>query len=703
MATPHPLVQSPLAADADQLAVNTLRTLAIDAVERAGSGHPGAPMALAPVAYALWQRVLHYDPADPSWPRRDRFVLSIGHASMLLYGLLHLAGVRRLGHDGRPTGEFAVRMEDLQRFRQLGSRAPGHPERGFTAGVETTTGPLGQGVGASVGMAIAARWLAARYDRPGLALFGHRVWALCGDGDLMEGVSNEAASLAGHLGLGNLCWIFDDNHVTLDGPANASTSEDVGARFGALGWNVLRVVDANDLDELTRALKRAEASADRPTLVALRSHIGYGGPTKQDSHEAHGEPLGTEEARGTKRNYGWPEEAQFLVPEGVREAFRDGLAARGSELHEAWSRAFAEYRKLYPVEADELDRIWRAELPHGWDRELPTFPADSKGVATRVAGGKAIEAIGRRVPWLVGGAADLAGSTRTRLSFEGAGEFSALSPGGRNIRFGVREHAMTAAANGLALAGLRPFASTFLVFSDYLKPALRLSAVQELPVLLVLTHDSVALGEDGPTHQPVEHLAALRAVPGLVVLRPADANETVEAFRTAMTLGRPAAIVLTRQAVPTFDRSRMGSAQGVARGAYVLVDAESGPPEVLLLATGSEVQFAVAAHERLAKEDVRARVVSMPSSELFASQSREYRDSVLPPAITARVAVEAAATFGWERWVGLNGGVIGVNRFGLSAPGKVVLEELGITADAVVEAARAQLMREGGGHAERDS
>ncbi len=734
------------AVDIDQLCVDTIRTLSMDAVQQAKSGHPGTPMALAPVAYTLWQRVLRYDPEDPIWPDRDRFVLSNGHASMLLYSLLHLAGVKAVDSDYERLGQPAVSLSDIERFRQLGSKCPGHPEYRWTSGVETTTGPLGQGIADSVGMAVGARWLAAHYNRPGFDLFTHRVFALCGDGDLMEGLGAEAASLAGHLGLANLCWIYDNNHISLAGPTSLSFSEDVAGRFLAYGWNVLRVGDANDRAMIERALRiferehrgeaasirgplggerehRGEAAsirgplggerergevasapgllgagdvAGRPTLIILDSHIGYGAPHKQDTAEAHGEPLGEEEVRLAKRHYGWPEDARFLVPEGVRERFRDVLGKRGRALRLAWAEKLEAYRARFPALALELDQIQRRQLPDGWDAGLPVFPADTKGLATREASARALNVLAQNVPWLLSGDADLAPSTRTRLTFEGAGDLEAASPGGRNLHYGVREHGMAAILNGLSLEKVRPVGSTFFTFSDYARPAIRLAALMELPVVYVFTHDSIGLGEDGPTHQPVEHLASLRAIPGLLVLRPADANEVIEAWKVIMRRRhQPAALVLTRQAVPTIDRRRYAPASGVERGAYVLADPAAGNPQVLLLATGSEVALALAAHEQLTAEGVRSRVVSMPSWELFEAQDEAYRSSVLPPELTARVAVEQASTFGWERYAGPAGRIIGMKTFGASAPLKELQHKFGFTPEAVIAAAREQLGRGG--------
>ncbi len=684
------------AARMDQLAINTIRTLSIDAVQKASSGHPGTPMDAAPTAYCLWQRFLRYDPDDPRWLNRDRFVLSNGHASMLLYSLIHLAGVKAANPSYEEVGRAAVTLEDIRTFRQAGSRCLGHPEHGWTSGVEATTGPLGQGVAMSVGMAIASRWLAATYNRPGYELFEYNVYALAGDGCMMEGVSSEAASLAAHLGLSNLCWIYDDNRISIEGPTSLAFTEDVAARFIAYGWNVTRVSDANDLEMLSRAYRCFLATTDRPTLIVVESHIGYGAPHRQDTKEAHGEPLGPDEVRLAKQFYGWDPDVQFFVPDGVREHFRANLGRRGSEARRTWLDRLAAYQREYPELGRQLDCIGQRKLPAGWDRDLPGFPADPKGVAGRDASSKLLNAIAQRVPWLLGGSADLWPSTRTRLTFDGAGEFQ--QPGndgdyrGRNFHFGVREHAMAAAANGLALSGLRPYASSFLVFTDYCRPALRLSALMEAPVLYVWTHDSISLGEDGPTHQPVEHLAALRAMPGMLVIRPADANEVVEAYRLVLSLeDRPACLVLSRQPLPTLDRSTYGAASGLAKGGYILADPPDGKPDVLLLATGSELSLCLAARDRLLAEGVQARVVSLPCWELFDEQPQDYREGVLPPEVTARVAVEQAATFGWERYAGPQGTILGMRSFGLSAPMKVVAQHFGFEPEHIVAAAREQL------------
>ncbi|HEY1658772.1 MAG TPA: transketolase [Candidatus Sulfotelmatobacter sp.] len=673
----------------DLLSINTIRTLAIDAVQQANSGHPGAPMGLAPVAYCLWQEYLNYDPEDPTWLNRDRFVLSNGHASMLLYSLLYLAGVREVDENGQVLQQLSVPLEEIKRFRQLGSRTPGHPESHITTGVETTTGPLGQGVGSSAGMAIGAKWLAANFNRPDFEIFNYNVYAICSDGDLMEGIGGEAASLAGHLKLSNLCWIYDHNHITLDGPASWSFSEDVMTRFVGYGWNVTRVADANDLDMLARAFEIFKKTTDRPTLIVVDSHIGYGSPHKQDTNAAHGEPLGEEEVRLTKKFYGWPEDAQFLVPDGVREHFEDGIGRRGREERADWSKTFADYSKKYPELAEQLHLMQRRELPNGWDKNLPTFPADAKGVATRDSSGKVLNMLAQNIPWLIGGSADLATSNKTTLKFEGAGDFRPGSYAGRNLHFGVREHVMAASVNGLVVSGIRAFGATFFNFSDYMRASIRLSALMEIPSIFIFTHDSIGVGEDGPTHQPIEQLASLRAMPNLIVFRPADANEVVEAWRIIAQLQhQPASLVLTRQAVPTFDRSKYNAASGTANGAYVLADAPGGKPDVILMGTGSEVSLCVEAYEKLKTEGIKARVISMPSWEIFERQSASYKESVLPSSVTARVSVEMAATFGWERYVGPKGRMIGMHRFGASAPLKDLLKFFGFTAEAVVAEAK---------------
>lgn len=676
----------------EQLAINTIRTLSMDAVEAAKSGHPGTPMALAPVGYVIFNDILRYDPTHPLWVNRDRFVLSCGHASMLLYSLLHLAQVQQVDDNGRPTGELAVPLDHIRQFRQLHSRCPGHPEYRHTSGVEVTTGPLGQGVGTSVGMAIAGKWLAARYNRPGFDLFNYGIYVLCSDGDLMEGVSSEAASLAGHLKLGNLCWIYDDNQITIEGHTSLAFSEDVATRFQAYGWDVYRVGDVNDLDSLRNALKRFNPAGERPTLIIVKSIIAWGAPNKQNTHEAHGAPLGEEEIRLTKQFYGWPVDAKFLVPPEVLEHFRQGIGTRGPQFREQWESLFAKYAQSYPQEAEEIRKITSGELPEAWDRDIPTFPADAKGLATRASSGKVLNAVAKRIPWMIGGSADLAPSNNTLLTFPEAGHFAANNYAGRNLHYGIREHAMGAISNGLALCGLRPYAGTFLVFSDYMRPAIRLAALMELPVLYIFTHDSIGVGEDGPTHQPVEHVAALRAIPHLVVIRPADANEVAEAYRVALRMRRnPVALILTRQNLPTLDRSQYASAAGLACGAYILAEASKLPPDVILIGTGSEVAVCLAARELLAQDGIAARVVSMPSWELFESQPEEYRRSVLPPEVAARVAVEAGIAQGWERYLGPKGIFVGMKGFGASAPAGVLMKHFGITPENVAAAAKKSL------------
>jgi len=681
-------VAEPMAdTDVDQLCINTIRTLSIDAIEQAKSGHPGTPMALAPLVYALWNRVMQFDPQDPIWPNRDRFVLSNGHASMLLWSLLHLTWTKAVNTDYERLGQPSVTLDDIRHFRQLDSRAPGHPEYGWVSGVETTTGPLGQGVATSVGMAIAEKWLAHRYNRTGFTIFEYNVYALCGDGCLMEGISSEAASLAGHLGLDNLCWIFDNNHITIEGDTNITFTEDVAARFLAYGWNVLRIGDANDIARIEHALQVFRRTKDRPTLVVLDSHIGYGSPNKQGTAAAHGEPLGEEETRLTKRHYGWPEDAKFLVPEGVYEHFAHGVGARGAKARREWTALLAAYRTEYPELAGEIDRIERRELPAGWDRNLPIFPADPKGIAGREASGKVLNVLAENIPWFLGGSADLGPSNKTILA--GAGDFQANNPGGRNLRFGIREHAMAAIVNGLSLTKLRAYGASFFIFSDYARPAMRLSALMELPAIYIFTHDAMGDGEDGPTHQPVEHLASLRAIPGMVTLRPGDANEVVESYRYIMRIRHePAVLALSRQPLPTLDRSKYAPASGVAHGAYVLADPPEGSPEVILIASGSELILAVQAHEKLIGEGIRSRVVSMPSWDIFENQTRKYRNSVLPPDVVARVAIEQASTFGWERYVGESGRIIGMETFGASAPLKALQKKFGFEPDRVVLVAK---------------
>ena len=672
----------------DTLCIDTIRTLAMDAVQKANSGHPGTPMALAPVAYTLWQDMLRYDPADPSWPGRDRFVLSVGHASMLLYALLFLAGVRKLGQDG-PTNEAAVTLDDIKQFRQLSSVTPGHPEYRFTSGVETTTGPLGQGVSNSVGMAMAQRYMASRYNKPGFDLFDYRIYALCGDGDMMEGVSSETASVAGHLKLSNLVWIYDSNHITIEGSTNLAFSEDVGARFQAYGWNVMHLDDANDTTSLLADLQEAQMATDKPTMIIVHSVIGYGAPKKQGTREAHGEPLGAEEIKAAKRFYGWPEDETFRVPEGVQEHFSNKLGARGGKLRHEWMEMLQKYRAEYPELAAEIDMIDHHDLPKGWDSDIPVFPADAKGIASRDSSQKVLNAIAKNVPWLLGGAADLAPSTKSNLTFEGGkSSFEASDYAGRNLHFGIREHAMGSICNGMALSGLRVYGSGFLIFSDYMKPPIRLAAIMELPVIYIFTHDSIGVGEDGPTHQPIEQLIALRAIPGMIVMRPCDANEVAESWRVAMLQhDKPVAFALSRQALPTLDRSKYAAASGVAKGAYVLADCD-GTPDVIMMGTGSEVSLCVGAYEALKAEGVKARVVSMPSWELFEDQDAAYRESVLPAAVTARLAVEQGSSMGWDRYVGLQGKTIAMHTFGASAPASALMKKFGFTPEAVLDTAR---------------
>jgi transketolase len=656
----------------DQLCVNTIRTLSMDAVQQANSGHPGTPMALAPVAYALWDRHLRHNPHNPQWPNRDRFVLSAGHASMLLYSMLHLTG-------------YDLPLEELKRFRQWGSLTPGHPEYGHTAGVETTTGPLGQGVATSVGMAIAQRWLAAHFNRPGHEIVDYRVYAIAGDGCLMEGVSQEAASLAGHLQLSNLVWIYDNNRITIEGNTALAFSDDVATRFISYQWNVLRVGDANDLEQLDHALRIAEKEDERPTLIIVDSHIAYGAPNKQDTSAAHGEPLGDEEIRLTKQRYGWPADAKFLVPEEVQKHM-NGAVERGERAEAEWKARFASYKAAHPDTAREWELMHEGQMPDGWDSEIPVFPADEKGMAGRDANNKVLNAVAKRVPWLVGGSADLAPSTKTRIT--DGGDFLAGSYSGRNLHFGIREHAMGSIVNGMALAKLRAYGSGFLIFSDYMRASIRLSALMELPVNYIFTHDSIGVGEDGPTHQPIEHLISLRAIPQLYVIRPADANEVAEAWRVIMTgHERPVALILSRQPLPTFDRTRYASAAGLHKGAYVLADSD-GAPDVILMGTGSEVHLCVEAHEQLKAEGIKSRVVSMPCWEIFERQSDEYKESVLPNSVRARVAIETGTNLGWHKFVGLDGRIIARREFGASAPLKELLKQFGFTVEKVVAEAR---------------
>ena len=692
MSTTFPAVETLTSTQLDQLSINTIRTLSIDAVQQAKSGHPGTPMALAPLVYTIWNRVLRFDPQNPIWPNRDRFVLSNGHASMLLWSALHLSGTQAVDAEYETLGQPSVKLDDIRRFRQLDSKAPGHPEYHWVSGVETTTGPLGQGAATSVGMAMAEKWLAHHYNRPGLAIFDYNVYTVCGDGCLMEGIASEAASLAGHLGLDNLCWVYDNNHITIEGNTRIAFTEDVATRFLAYGWNVLRVGDANDIERIEHALEVFRATKGRPTFIVLDSHIGYGSPNKQDTAAAHGEPLGDEECRLVKRAYGWPEDAKFLVPEAVYEHFASGIGARGAEARHKWTELFEAYRAEYPDLAAEIELMQRRDLPTGWDRNLPVFPADPKGIAGRDASGKTLNVLAQNIPWFLGGSADLGPSNKTTLTFPGAGDFQADSPGGKNLHFGIREHAMAAAVNGMSLSKLRPFGASFFIFCDYARPAIRLAALMELPSLFVFTHDAMGDGEDGPTHQPIEHLASLRAIPGLIVLRPGDANEVVEAYRYIVQLRhQPTVLALSRQPLPTLDRTKYAPASGVAKGAYVLADAPGGNPEAIIIASGSEVSLAIEAHEKLRAANIRSRVVSMPSWEIFEHQPKDYRDSVLPPNVKARVAVEQASTFGWERYVGTADHVIGMKTFGASAPLKELQKKFGFEPDQIVAAVKEQL------------
>ena len=687
--TDQPAGRSPVHEDGSiqRLAIDIIRTLTMDAVQKANSGHPGTPMALAPVGYTLWRDRLRYDPDHPDWPNRDRFVLSVGHASMLLYALIHLAGVREIDEDGNATGAPAVSLEDIRQFRQLSSKTPGHPEYRMTTGVETTTGPLGQGCGNSVGMAIAERALAAHFNRDGFTLFDHDVYVFAGDGDMMEGVSHEAASLAGHLKLSNLCWIYDSNHITIEGKTNIAFTEDVGKRFEGYGWNVIHLDDANDTAAFSRAIETFKATIDKPTFIVLHSVIGYGSPI-QGTSKAHSDAMGQDVIRATKKAYGWPEDSDFLVPDGVEASLRDPMRERGGAQRAAWEEMFARYREQFPDLAAELDGLRSGRPPQGWDKDIPTFPADAKGVASRESAGKVLNAIAPRIPMLIGGAADLAPSTKTLLTFEGAGAFEPDSYGGRNMHFGVREHAMGAVANGMALSYLRAYTGTFLVFSDYMRPPIRLAAIMEVPTIFVFTHDSIGVGEDGPTHQPIEQLAALRAIPGLDTIRPGDANEAAQAWKVALThTHEPTALIFSRQAIPTLDREKYASAEGLQKGGYVLADAD-GEPDIILIGTGSELPLVVAAHEKLTAEGVKSRVVSLPSWYLFEKQDDAYRESVLPNAVRARLAVEQGGALGWDRYVGHDGGTITMSTFGASAPLADLQKKFGFTVDNVCAVAK---------------
>jgi transketolase len=689
--------QMPTPAQLETLCVNTIRTLAMDAVQAANSGHPGTPMAMAPVAYLLWNEILRFDPEDPIWPNRDRFVLSMGHASMLLYSMLHLTGVKSVNPQYEVLGQPSVSLDDIKSFRQLDSRCPGHPEYRWTSGIETTTGPLGQGIATSVGMAIAAKWQAAYFNRPGFELFDYNTYALCGDGCMMEGISHEAASLAGHLKLDNLCWIYDNNKITIEGNTAWAFSEDVATRFVGYGWNVTRVGDANDLDMLRRAFQVARKESERPTLIIVDSHIAWGAPNKQDTHAAHGEPLGEEEIRLTKRVYGWPEDQKFYVPDGVYDNFKQGIGARGKQARDEWFAKLEDYKKENADLADQLVKMQKRELPDGWDKDIPVFPPDAKGLAGRDASAKVLNAVAKNVPWLIGGSADLAPSTKTRLTFEGAGDFTAENRLGRNFHFGIREHEMTAILNGLALSKIRPYGSGFMIFSDYARAGIRLGAIMEIPTIHIFTHDSIGVGEDGPTHQPIEQLASMRAIPGLIVLRPGDPNEVAEAWRVIMKLKHePAVLVLSRQPMPTLDRTKYASAEGVRRGGYVLANNGDGQPDVILIGTGTEVGLCVEAYEKLVADGVRARVVSLPSWEIFEHQDEAYKDEVLPPNVKARVAVEQAGTFGWRRYVNSNDAIIAMKTFGASAPLKELTKKFGFTVENVVATAKREIERNRG-------
>ncbi len=678
--------------DLDTLCIRTIQTLSMDGVQAANSGHPGTPMAMAPVTYTLWQKFLRFDPADPIWPNRDRFVLSIGHASMLLYSMIHLTGVKSVGSDYASSGEPSLTLDDLKKFRQLDSKCPGHPEYHWTTGVETTTGPLGQGVATSVGMASAGKWLAAHYNKPGFELFDYDVYAICGDGDMMEGISSEAASLAGHLKLSNLCWIYDSNRITIDGSTSITFTEDTAERFRAYDWNVIEVMDATDTEAMAQAIQDFKNTHDKPTFILVHSHIGWGS-SKQDSAKAHGAPLGDDVILAWKEKYATSTE-KFFVPDGVYEHFQSGIGARGKSLRDAWFAKIDEYKTAFPTEAKQLDQMQHRQLPDGWDKDLPVFPADPKGLAGRAASAKILNAIAPNVPWLIGGSADLNESTKTEITAKDAGEFEPGEYGGRNFHFGIREHAMAAFVNGMALCKVRPYGAGFFIFSDYARPSIRLSAIMEIPTIHIFTHDSIGVGEDGPTHQPIEQLPSLRAIPGLVVLRPADANECVEAWKVIMNLTHePALLVLTRQDLPTLDRTKYAPAAGVAKGAYVVADAEDGKPDVLLMASGSEVYLCVNAYEALKAEGIKARVISMPSWEIFEHQTEEYQESVIPAGVDARVYVEQASTFGWEKYTGRKGAKIGMHTFGASAPLKALQGKFGFSPEKVAEAAKAQVAR----------
>lgn len=702
-----------MAVSAEHMAVNTIRALAMDGVQAANSGHPGTPMAMAPVAYELWNNHMSFDPNGPIWPNRDRFVLSMGHASMLLYAMLHLTGVQSVDSKYETLGTPSVTLEDIKKFRQLDSKCPGHPEYRWTSGVETTTGPLGQGFATSVGMAMAGKWLGGHYNKPNFELFDYNVYALGGDGCMQEGAASEAASLAGHLGLDNLCWIYDNNQISIEGNTKWSFSEDVATRFIAYGWSVIRVGDANDLAMLKRAFDTFKKTTGRPTLIIVDSHIAYGAPTLQDSHKAHGAPLGEAEIEGAKAFYGLPPKEKFHVPAGVYDTFKAGMGKRGADAHAAWNKLFEGYKAQFPQLAGELNHIQHRDLPEGWEKSLPVFPADPKGKSGRQSSSEVLNAVAKVVPWLIGGSADLSPSTLTRLgvaSEKSGNEFGDFGPdgetvnehgpkpltwAGRNFHFGVRELAMGACLNGMALTKVRPFGSGFFVFSDFSRPTIRLAAIMEIPVIYVFTHDSIGVGEDGPTHQPIEHLASLRAIPGLIVLRPGDPNEVSEAWRVIMKLKHhPVTLVLSRQDMPTLDRTVYAPAAGLAKGAYVLKCASpTGEPDVILMASGTETGLAVQAFEKLVAEGVKARVVSFPSWELFEEQDEAYRNSVLPPKVRARVSIEAAGTFGWHKYVGNDGATVGMKSFGASAPLKELQKKFGFNVEAVVACAKAEIAK----------
>jgi transketolase len=671
----------------ENLAVDTIRCLSMDAVQTANSGHPGTPMALAPIAYQLFNHTMNFDPANPTWPGRDRFVLSCGHASMLLYSTLHLAGVRALDHDGHPTDKLSIKLEDIKSFRQIGSPCAGHPEFGEAAGIETTTGPLGAGVSNSVGMAMAQKWLAANYNTPKHRLFNGNIYTLCSDGDLMEGISTEAASVAGHLKLDNLCWIYDDNNITIEGDTELAFSEDVGTKFKGLGWNVQHVADANDLAALGKAIAAFQACNDKPTIIIVKSIIGYGAPNKQNSHDAHGAPLGWDEIELAKQSYGFPKDQKFHIPDGVYEHFQSNLGQRGAEAFAAWSKVWSDYQSAHPAKAAQLQSMFAGKLPDGWDKDIPTFEASAKGDATRNSSGKVLNAIAKNVPFMIGGSADLAPSNKSNLTFEGAGEYLPGKYAGRNLHFGIREHAMAGIANGMSLSGLRSYCATFFVFTDYMRGAMRLSSIMHQPVTYILTHDSIGVGEDGPTHQPVEHLTACRAIPGLLVFRPGDANEVAECYRTAMKItDHPSAFVLSRQNMVTLDRTVFAPASGCAKGGYILKDSK-GTPDTILMGSGTEMDLCVVAAEKLEAQGKKVRIVSMPCMELFAKQPQSYIDSVLPPSVTNRVAVEAGIEMSWNKWIGSHGKFVGMKGFGASGPYNKVYEHFGINADSVVKAA----------------